>query len=281
MTRGARTPLLVLASLLAFAGNSLLCRVGLDRGGVDPATFTSVRLLSGALLLALLVGVRTRRRDVTRAGSWPSALALFTYAAAFSFAYRTLPSGTGALLLFSAVQVTMIGCGVARGERLCGARLGGTLLALVGMVGLLLPGWSAPDPTGAMLMLVAGVAWGIYSLRGAGGGDATAATAGNFVRTLPFAIVLSVLAHDDPGLGGLGFWCAVASGSLTSAVGYALWYAALPALRATTAATAQLSVPVLAALGGVLLLDEQMTTRLWLAGVAILGGIALVIRAPR
>ena len=205
------------------------------------------------------------------------AFALFVYAAGFSFAYVSLPAATGALLLFGAVQATMIGHGIWKGERLLRLQLAGLMLALGGLVGLVLPGLSAPPLYGSLLMLGAGAAWGVYSLRAKGAGDPTRVTAGNFLRAAPIAAALSVLMFDSTSLDQAGFWYAVSSGALASGIGYAIWYTALPALKSTTAATVQLSVPVIAALGGIVFLGEPMTLRLVLASVAILGGIALVI----
>ncbi len=274
-----RISTLTLLAMLAFAGNSLLCRLALRETPIDAVSFTSVRLLSGALVLWLIVRLRAGREPA--AGSWGSGLALFAYAAAFSLAYISLPAGTGALLLFGAVQVTMIGYGLWRGERLTALQTLGVLLAFGGLVGLLLPGLSAPPVLGALLMLSAGVAWGIYTLRGRGGGDPTAVTAGNFLRSVPLALLLSLVALPWVSLDGLGLVYAVASGALASGVGYAIWYAALPGLAATSAATVQLSVPVITALGGVVLLSEPITPRLVVASIAILGGIALVIWSRR
>jgi drug/metabolite transporter (DMT)-like permease len=265
--------------MIAFAGNSLLCRVALRDTQIDATSFTTLRLVSGALMLALLV--RWRGSKSVGAGSWPSALALFAYAAGFSFAYLSLTAATGALLLFGAVQATMIGHGLWAGERLKWIQWTGLLLALGGLVSLLLPGLSAPPLIGSLLMLGAGVAWGIYSLRGRSAGDPTLVTAGNFLRAAPFAVGLSLLLRDQIAWDPAGAGYAVASGALASGIGYAVWYAALPALKATQAATVQLSVPVVAALGGVALLGETLTGRLVLASVAILGGIALVVLEKR
>ena len=268
-------------AMTAFAGNSLLCRQALAHTRIDPATFTSVRLASGALALALLVRLRSGAHG--GAGSWPSAVALFVYAAGFSFAYLTLPASTGALLLFGAVQATMIGRGLLAGERMRPPQILGLGLALTGLVALLLPGLSAPPLGGAALMLGAGVAWGVYSLRGRGAGDPVRVTAGNFARAVPLALATSVglalVRGASWDAAGLGY--AAASGALASGVGYALWYSALPGLAATSAATVQLSVPVLASLGGVLFLGEHVTTRLAVASVAIVGGIALVVLGRR
>lgn len=270
-----RIALLTTLAMLAFAGNSLLCRVALNETAIDAASFTSIRLVSGAIMLWLLV--QLTRRSQPGDGNWWSALALFAYAAAFSFAYISLPAATGALLLFGSVQVTMIGFGIWKGERLRGWQWPGLLLAFAGLVGLLLPGLSAPPLVGAMLMIGAGIAWGVYSLRGKGAGDPTRVTAGNFLRAVPFTLLLSLLWWGSAGFDPAGVAYAIASGALASGLGYAIWYMALPGLEATKAATVQLSVPVITALGGIVLLSEPLSLRVVLASVAILGGIALVI----
>ena len=270
------TTLLTVFAMLAFAGNSLLCRLALKDTDIDAASFTVVRLASGALVLWLIVVYR--RKDRTQsAGSWSSAIALFIYAAGFSYAYIGLTAGTGALLLFGAVQATMITYGLWTGERLTTRQTLGLLLALAGLLGLLLPGLSAPPLRGSLLMLLAGFAWGVYSLRGAGAGDPTAVTAGNFLRATPLALGLSIVTLPWISIDPDGLWYAVASGALASGMGYAIWYTALRGLRATSAATVQLSVPVIAALGGIPFLGEPVTVRLLLASLAVLGGIALVV----
>ena len=271
----ARVIALTSLAMIAFAGNSLLCRIALTHTTIDAATFTTIRLMSGAAALWLVV--RMRRGTPAGAGNWASAFALFVYAAGLSFAYVRLPAATGALLLFGAVQATMIGYGICAGERLAKFQLVGLMLALGGLVGLLLPGFSAPPLYGSVLMLSAGVAWGIYSLSGKGKGDPTRVTAGNFLRAVPIAATLSLVTLQESSLDLAGFWCAALSGALASGAGYVVWYTALPALKAANAATVQLSVPVIAAVGGVLLLGEPISLRMILASVAILGGIALVI----
>ena len=275
----ARLIILTSLAMLAFAGNSLLCRLALKHSGIDAASFTTLRLLAGALVLGLLVRIKrpTTARTHTPGGNWWSALALFAYAAGFSFAYISLPAATGALLLFGAVQATMIGVGIWRGERLRGRQWFGILLALGGLIGLMLPGLSAPPLFGAVLMLGAGVAWGIYSLRGKGASDPTRVTAGNFLRAVPITLVLSLLLLNSVTLDGAGIGYALVSGGLASGIGYAIWYSVLPAMKTTQAATVQLSAPVIAALGGIVLLGEPLTLRIVLASIAILGGIALVI----
>ena len=271
-----KATLLTALAMLAFAGNSVLCRLALDTTAIDPASFTSLRLISGAAVLWLLVTLRGG--GAFSHGSWPSALALFAYAAGFSWAYIHLDAGLGALLLFAAVQVTMIGTGVARGERLTLPQQVGMTLALLGLIALLLPGSSAPPLPAALSMLAAGIAWGIYSLRGRGDSNPTAVTAVNFLRAAPLAILLSLALLQSQNLDSQGVLYALASGAVTSGLGYAIWYAALPHLRASVAATVQLSVPVITTLGGALLLAEPLTLRLLLASAMILGGIALVLR---
>jgi drug/metabolite transporter (DMT)-like permease len=273
---GVRTLLFTVLAMLAFAGNSLLCRLALKHTAIDPASFTTIRLLSGAIALWLIVQLRANRADPGR-GSWGSALALVAYAACFSFAYVDLSAAAGALLLFGAVQATMIGTGLWRGERLRAAQWAGLAIALAGLVGLLLPGFSAPPWSGSLLMLAAGVAWGIYSLRGKGAGDPTRVTAGNFVLAVPFALALSIATWRSAVPDPAGAVYAIASGALASGIGYAVWYTALRGLNATRAAVVQLSVPALAALGGAAFIGEPITVRLVLASAAILGGVALVI----
>lgn len=274
-----RTLVLTAMAMLAFAGNSLLCRAALRDSEIDPATFTSLRLLTGALMLWLLHTLR--QRPSASSGSWPAAVALFVYAAAFSYAYLHIDAGAGALLLFGAVQLSMIVWGVLNGERFQGLQALGLLLAAAGLLTLLLPGSSTPSVSAAALMIISGVAWGAYSLLGRGVADPLAATAGNFIRTLPMAVVLSVCALAWLEWDTAGVVYALLSGGLTSGIGYAIWYAALPGLAAVQAASVQLSVPLITVLAGSLLLGETLTGRLLLAGVAILGGVALVLRAKR
>jgi len=269
------TLFLTVLAMLAFAGNSLLCRLALGRTSIDPASFTTVRIVSGALTLWLIA--RTRGSNASGSGNWPSALALFVYAAGFSYAYVSLPAAMGALLLFGAVQATMIGYGLWVGERLFPQQWLGLLFAFAGLAGLLLPGLSAPPPLGSALMLSSGIAWGVYSLRGKGAGDPTRVSSGNFLRAAVMAALLSLATVRWSAVDRAGLGYALASGALASGVGYAIWYTALRGLKATSAATVQLSVPVLAAVGGIVFLGEAVTLRLLLASAAILGGIALVM----
>ncbi len=288
---------LTTAALLGFAANSLLCRAAIGAGEIDPATFTAIRLVSGALVLAILSriararqGARAATAPATR-GSWLSALALFAYATAFSFAYVRLTTATGALLLFAFVQSTMIGAGITRGERPRAIEWLGHATAIGGLVALAVPGLAAPDPIGAVLMAAAGIAWGAYSLRGRRATNALAITADNFARTVPVALVLggiailvrqgatsTTVAEGARGLASVqGIGLAVASGAIASGVGYSLWYAALPHLSATRAAVVQLAVPAIAAGTGVVILGENLTLRFVICAAAILGGVAIAI----
>lgn len=269
-----RLVVLTVLTMIAFAGNPLLCRVALEHTAIDAASFTAIRLISGAIVLWVVAWLF--RASHSGKGSWLSGLSLFAYAACFSFAYVSVPAGTGALLLFGAVQATMIGHSIWAGERLRRLQIIGMALALAGLIGLLLPGLSAPPLVGATLMLAAGVAWGIYSLRGRGTGDPTKVTAGNFLLSVPFAVALLIVSIDSAKLDSLGIGYAVASGAVTSGIGYAIWYSVLPSLKVASAATIQLSVPVITAFGGIAFLGESMTVRLALASIAILGGVALV-----
>lgn len=272
--------LLTLAALLCFAANSLLARAAIGGARADPATFTAVRLVSGAAALTLLAASRGGR---PAGGSWASASALLGYAGAFSLAYVRLPAGVGALLLFAAVQVTMIGAGVAQGARPSRRQWQGIALALTGLVHLTRPGARGADPAGAALMLLAGAAWGVYSLRGRAARDPLATTADNFVRAtalaLPLAAVLVLASGTRLTLPGLAL--AAASGALASGGGYTLWYAVMPSLGATRAAALQLAVPVIAAVAGVALLGEPVTARLAVSAIAILCGIALTLSRAR
>lgn len=271
---------LTAAALLGFAANSLACRAALGDGAIDAASFTAIRIGSGAAVLLAIAALRGQPRG---AGSWPSALALFLYAAAFSFAYLRLTTATGALILFAAVQITMLGVAIARGERPRPLEWSGIALALGGLVALVLPGLAAPDPIGAVLMAGAGVAWGAYSLRGRTTTRALAATADNFLRAVPFAGLLLVahVALADVAVTPAGVALAIGSGALASGLGYSLWYAALPHLAPSRAAIVQLAVPVIAAAAGVAMLGESLSLRLVGATAAILGGIAVVLAAKR
>ncbi len=271
-----RTVVLTSIAMVAFAANSLLCRLALQHASIDAASFSCIRLVSGAITLAILARFNAGRAPEART-DWTAAAMLFAYVALFSFAYLTLSAGTGALILFGAVQLTMLGAGLTAGERFEPLGWLGFALALGGLVYLVSPGVTAPTPLGAALMTAAGVAWGVYSLRGRGLDNPLGATAGNFLRAAPMALALSALlvarAHASPA----GIALALASGAITSGIGYVIWYAALKGLSAIRAAAVQLSVPPIAAFGAVLFLAEPLTPRLATASAAILGGIALVL----
>ncbi len=271
----ARLIAMICFAMLAFAANSLLCRLALKHTNIDAASFSVVRLASGALVLWLICALR--RSSSTIKGSWKGAAALFVYVFAFSFAYRHLETGTGALLLFGAVQLSMVLYGVFKGERMHTLAVVGFVLAIVGLVSLLLPGAAAPDPVSALTMLLSGVAWGIYSLLGKTVADPLATTTGNFLRSIPLVLMASV-----PFLSALrwdpqGILYGVLSGALASGVGYAVWYVAVRHLAAFQAATVQLSVPILASLAGIVFLGESLSVRMVLASIAVLGGVALVL----
>jgi len=272
-----RTLLLTSAAMLAFAANSLLCRIALHQRGIDPASFGSIRLVSGALMLALIVRLRAPPPAPGRRADWIAVVMLFAYVAFFSFAYVNLSAGTGALILFGAVQLTMFSVGLRAGERFGLVAWTGLIAASAGLVYLVSPGVTAPPLVGAVLMAAAGVAWGVYSLRGRGVADPLVASASNFVRAAPLALVLSAVFAADAHGDAAGITLAIASGAITSGLGYVIWYSALPGLSALQAATVQLSVPLIAAVGGVVFLSEAITPRLAAASVAILGGIALVL----
>lgn len=271
----ARIFWLTTLAMVAFAGNSLLCRMALKQSNIDAASFTTIRILAGALTLFIILSVRGRQ--TSSGGDWTSAIALFVYAAAFSFAYIGLTAATGALLLFGAVQLTMIGYGLWGGERPTLLQTLGILAAIGGLIAMMLPGVNAPPAAACVLMIAAGIAWGVYSLRGRGTKDPLGATTGNFVRASVLALVMSLVLSSSAQFDLRGGLFALASGSLASGVGYAIWYSAVKGLAATSAASVQLTVPVLAAIGAVVLLGEALTLHLAITSMTVLGGVALVI----
>ena len=277
-----RPVLLTIVAMLAFAANSMLCRLALGHRLIDAARFASVRVISGAVTLAVILLVR--HGGLTRPpANWRAVISLFVYVAFFSFAYRSLSAGTGALILFGAVQLTMFIVALRQGETFSLASWGGLAAAVLGLVYLVSPGVTAPDPLGAILMAVAGIAWGSYSLLGRRAGDPLAATAANFLFAVPLVVIVSLIFARDFSVSTEGLVLAIASGAVASGCGYVIWYAALAGLTATRAATAQLSVPVIAAFGGVGLMGETVTARLVIASVATIGGVATVLaqRAAR
>jgi drug/metabolite transporter (DMT)-like permease len=277
---------MIALAMFSFAGNSLLSRLALSTGASDAVSFTTVRLLSAALVLALLVRLQKRPEHPNAAAKpawvgWASALALFAYAANFSWAYLLMPAATGALILFGAVQLTMVIAGLLQGERLQLWQCLGFALALIGMAALTLPTFSTPSALSALAMLSAGVAWGIYSLLGRQATQPLQNTASNFLRTLPMVGVLVAFTYPAWSMNSAGFLYALIAGALTSGIGYALWYAVLPSLKASSAAGLQLSVPVITVCLGALILQEPVTFRIVLSCAAILGGSALVLFAKR
>ena len=274
------TALFTSLAMIAFAANSVLCRLALGGGHIDAASFASVRVISGALALAAIVVYRSAG-PVPRDADWRAVLALFVYMIFFSFAYLSLGAGTGALVLFGAVQLTMFGVALRSGEAFSATSWAGLSLAIAGLVYLVLPGITAPDPAGALLMVVAGIAWGVYSLLGRHTADPTRATAWNFLLSVPLVVLMSLIFMGQFHATPFGLAVAVASGVVASGIGYVLWYAALRGLAATSAATVQLSVPVIAAIGGVILLSEGVTSRLLIASAATLGGVAIVLMQRR
>lgn len=271
-----QTALCTSLALLAFAANSILCRLALTGGTIDPASFTLVRLGAGAATLALLVR-RPGRGTPRAAPTWTGGLLLFLYAAPFSLAYRYLTAGTGALLLFAAVQATMLVASFRAGQRPTPGQWAGLVLAFAGLTYLVAPGVTAPSPAGTGLMLVAGIAWGLYTVHGRSTGDPLLATATNFARSLPLALLLLALLLPAQRPQSSGLLLAVASGAAASGMGYVLWYRALRGLSTLSAGVVQLAVPVLAGLGGLIVLHERITLRLALATVLVVGGIALAL----
>jgi len=264
-------------ALIAFAANSVLCRLALGDAAIDAASFTVIRLLSGAIVLLVIVGVTRTISKVSAKGSWTASFMLFLYAVTFSYAYISLDTGTGALVLFGSVQITMIVLSLMSGNRLHLAEWAGVIAAFTGLVYLVLPGVTTPSMTGFMLMAVAGAAWGIYTLKGRSSKNPLMDTAYNFLRTVPFVIVLAIVTMSTATYSFDGIWLALLSGGITSGIGYTIWYIALGGLSSTQAAVLQLSVPVIAALGGVVFVAEAITFRLAVSAAITLGGILVVI----
>lgn len=267
--------MLTTVAMIAFAANSLLCRLALGHALIDAASFTAVRMVSGAVTLVLIL--RLRGGHFSGRADWRTVAMLFVYMAFFSFAYRSLSAGTGALILFGAVQLTMFVTALRAGERFSPVSWIGLVLAASGLIYLMSPGLTAPDPVGALLMAVAGIAWGFYSLLGRGASDPLEATTGNFVWAVPLTLAVSLLFLANFHVSTNGLALAIASGAVASGCGYVVWYAALAGLSATRAATVQLTVPIIAAFGGVMLLSEAITLRLLIASATTLGGVAIVV----
>jgi len=277
MNKLLKTSLLTSLALIAFAANSVLTKMALGKNAIDASGFTIIRLLSGAIILLIILRVSKNKTSSLKKGSWFSSSMLFIYAIAFSFAYNSLDTGTGALILFGAVQITMITISTINGNRLHFTEWIGVIIAFLGFVYLILPGVTAPSTIGFVLMSVAGAAWGIYSLNGKSSKYPLMDTTYNFIRTIPLLIILVFIVYNNINYTKEGIWLAVISGGLTSGIGYTIWYTALGGLTATQAAVVQLLVPVIAAFGGVIFISEKITLRLGMASFMILGGILIVV----
>ena len=272
-----KTILCTILALIAFAGNSVLCRLALGESAIDAASFTAIRILSGIIVLTVISTIAQNSTQTTSRGSWQASFWLFLYAIAFSFAYISLQTGVGALILFGSVQFTMILAGLLSGNRLHFFEWSGVIVAFSGFVYLVLPGLSSPSLSGFILMAIAGIAWGFYTLAGKGSRNPLADTTFNFMRTLPLVLILIALSFKYAAISSQGILLAVISGAITSGIGYTIWYIALGGLTAVQAAVLQLLVPVIAALGGVVFSNETITLRLILSSLMILGGILAVI----
>lgn len=273
----AKTLLLTGIALIAFAANSVLCRLALGEDLIDASGFTVIRLLSGTLVLLTILKIRGNKIKMSGNGKWSASFLLFIYATAFSFAYVSLDTATGALILFGSVQLSMILLSLISGNRLHATEWGGIFLAFIGFIFLILPGVSTPSIKGLVLMTISGIAWGIYTLKGRNSPSPLLDTANNFLRTVPFILVLALLTFQNIHLSAEGILLAVLSGGIASGIGYAIWYVALAGLSSNLAAVVQLLVPVIAAFGGVMFVSEPITSRLLLSGTMILGGILLVV----
>ena len=270
--------LLTALALTAFAANAVLCRLALDSGAIDPTSFTTIRLLSGAFVLALIFQFTKQSEGVSKPqGSWISAINLTLYAITFSFGYLSVSSGTGALILFGAVQVTMLLAALKSGEKMKIHQWGGFAIAVAGLIYLVSPGVSAPDMKGAILMIISGITWAFYSLAGKSATTPIAMTAGNFLRAALLSLPIAIFFLDSQNYNQTGVILALTSGIITSGIAYIIWYRALALLSTTKAAILQLLVPPLASLGGVLFISEQFTTRLLIASILILGGVILSV----
>jgi drug/metabolite transporter (DMT)-like permease len=272
-----KTSLLTGLALIAFAANSVLCRLALANGNIDASSFTGIRLLSGAIALLLILSIKGNKQGVSSKGSWTSSFTLFLYAITFSYAYLSLDTGTGALILFGSVQITMILLSIIFGTRLHIIEWSGFFIAFTGLVYLVIPSITKPSVSGFILMTVSGMSWAIYSLRGRGSKNPLMDTTYNFLRTIPFITLLAIFTMPNINYSSQGIILALLSGAITSGVGYTIWYIALRSLSSIQAAVLQLSVSIIAAIGGVIFLSETITSRLVMSAVIVLGGILMVI----
>lgn len=272
-----KTSLLTGLALIAFAANSVLCRLALANGNIDASSFTGIRLLSGAIALLLILSIKGNKQGVSSKGSWTSSFTLFLYAITFSYAYLSLDTGTGALILFGSVQITMILLSIISGTRLHIIEWSGFFIAFTGLVYLVIPSITTPSVSGFILMTVSGMSWAIYSLRGRGSKNPLMDTTYNFLRTIPFITLLAIFTMPNINYSSQGIILALLSGAITSGVGYTIWYIALRSLSSIQAAVLQLSVSIIAAIGGVIFLSETITSRLVISAVIVLCGILMVI----
>jgi len=272
-----KTIMLTSVALIAFAANSVLCRLALGDGAIDAASFTILRLLSGAIVLLMIISASSAKTDSSSKGSWSAGFMLFLYAATFSFAYTTLDTGTGALILFGSVQITMVLLSLISGARLHFTEWLGISIAFSGFVYLILPGVTTPSLIGFVLMTIAGIAWGIYTLMGRGSNSPLMDTGYNFFRTIPLVVILLIVTISNANYSAEGVFLAVLSGGIASGVGYTIWYIALGGLSGMQAAALQLLVPVIAAFGGVIFVSEEVTLRLIVSAALILGGILMLV----
>ncbi|MFT5116904.1 MAG: drug/metabolite transporter (DMT)-like permease [Kiritimatiellia bacterium] len=272
-----KTIVFTLLALIAFAANSVLCRLALASGAIDASSFSIVRLLSGTMVLLILIGFSRGTTEPSAKGSWSASFMLFFYVITFSYAYISLDTGTGALILFGSVQITMILLSLLSGTRLHPSEWLGVFVTFTGFIYLVLPSVTTPSVIGFLLMAVAGVAWGIYTLKGRGSKSPLMDTAYNFLRTIPFVALLAIVTMNDLRYSPEGIVLALLSGGITSAIGYAIWYVALAGLSSTQAAVFQLSVPIIASVGGVIFMSENITSRLIISAAMVLGGILIVV----
>ncbi len=271
---------LTFLALLAFAGNSIFSRLALGDEAIDAASFTAIRLSSGAVFLLFIIVLKTPKTAILSHGSWSAAFFLFLYAATFSLAYLSLDTGLGALILFGCVQVTLIIASIIKGNKLAFKEWAGFTIALLGLTILLLPGASAPPLSGFLLMLIAGVSWGGYTLCGKGSTTPLFDTTSNFIKALPMAAIMLLFFIDGAVISNTGVVLAIVSGAITSGLGYAIWYAALREITVTQAAIFQLLVPIIATIAGIIFADESITTNFIISSVLILGGILLFVSVP-
>jgi drug/metabolite transporter (DMT)-like permease len=272
-----KTSLLTVLALIAFAANSVLCRLALGNGFIDASSFTVIRLLSGSIALFIILSIKGNNKGVLSKGSWTASFMLFLYAITFSYAYLSVDTGTGALILFGTVQITMILLSLISGTRLHISEWSGVIIAFTGFIYLILPSITTPSINGFIMMIVSGISWGIYTLRGRSSKNPFMDTTYNFLRTIPFVVLLAFLTMKNISYSSEGVILALLSGTITSGVGYTIWYIALRGLSSTQAAVIQLAVPVIAAIGGVVFMSEIITFRLIISTSIVLGGILMVV----